>query len=457
MRKIINYLLICMPAMLFSQNGGSIINFSTTSIANYSHDSLIKNNYSETFTTEILKERLKQLNNDTPFIVEHNATVERIIRLYLKTRKENLGVLLDKAQYFFPMIEEQLDKHNLPLELKYLALVESALEPTAKSNMGATGIWQFMYHTGKEYGLQINSYIDERADPLKATEAACNFLNDLYQRFGDWDLAMAAYNSGPGNVTKAIRRAGGLRNYWNIRQFLPQETSGYVPQFYAILYLLEYANEHGIFPNNEQLAYAETDTIHINKKIDFKLLATKLNTPVDFIKKLNPQYKRNVIPASRDKKYVLSLPKSQIADFIAIIERENLSLTPNREPNKRIEINPANSYTLKNNDNLNRVAKKFNITLSNLKKWNGLQTDYVIAGQTLVVDKDAKSKLTEKNISIPEPKNVIQYTVREGDSLFIISRRFENISVNQLRKWNNLEGKNYLMPGTTVKILTSTK
>lgn len=455
MNRYLPYLYFLMPLTVFPQYGGNFLNSVPPFEIHQTHDSVNNGNPSKTFTSAVLKERLEKLNNRTPFIVEHNATVERIIRLYLKTRKENLGVLLDKAQYFFPIIEEQLDKYDLPLELKYLALVESALEPNAKSSMGATGIWQFMYHTGKEYGLQINSYIDERADPRKATAAACHFLTDLYERFGDWDLAMAAYNSGPGNVSKAIIRAGGLRNYWNIRQFLPQETSGYVPQFYAVLYLLEYADEHGIFPNNDALAYAETDTLHISKKIDFGILAEELKLPLDVIKRLNPQYKRNIVPGSPDKKYTLALPKQHIASFINIMEQEKTAPTQNREPNGRIEINPANSYTLQDNDNLNRIAKKFNITVNDLKKWNGLQTDYIIKGQTLVVDKDAKPKPEQEPIAVPKIKEVKTHIVKEGESLFLISRRYQNVTIGQLRDWNDLQGKNHLAPGTELKILTS--
>lgn len=457
MNRYLPYIFFLMPIMGFSQYGGNFLNSATNFEIHQTHDSITNNNSSKTFTSAILKERLAELNSRTPFIVEHHATVERIIRLYLKTRKENLSALLGKAEYFFPLIEEQLDKHDLPLELKYLALVESALEPTAKSVMGATGIWQFMYHTGKEYGLQIDSYVDERADPRKATLAACNFLNDLYDKFSDWDLAMAAYNSGPGNVSKAITRSGGLRNYWNIRQFLPQETSGYVPQFYAVLYLLEYADEHGIYAKGRDLAYAEIDTVHVTKKIDFNLLKTKLGLPMDHLKKLNPQYKRNLIPGNPNKKYILSLPKKYITPFIKTIERENLVATRMREPNRRIEINSTNSYTLQEHDNLTRVAKKFNITVSDLKKWNGLQTDYVIKGQTLVIANGPKSRTKHEPISIPDLKEAKIHIVKEGESLFLISRRYKNVTIGQLREWNHLQDKNHLVPGTELKILTSSK
>ncbi|WP_457609718.1 lytic transglycosylase domain-containing protein, partial [Lutibacter sp.] len=200
----------------------------------------------EELPTDLLKERLKILDNKTPFHIEYNKNLEQVIRTYLKRRKSAFSALMERARFYFPMFEEQLDKYDIPLEIKYLAIVESALKPRARSRVGATGLWQFMYQTGKQFGLNVSSYVDERSDPYRATEAACKYLASLYKIFGDWDLALAAYNSGPGNVTKAIRRSGGKTNYWNIRHNLPRETAGYVPAFYATLYIFEYANEHNI-------------------------------------------------------------------------------------------------------------------------------------------------------------------------------------------------------------------
>ncbi|HBK70105.1 MAG TPA: lytic transglycosylase, partial [Flavobacteriaceae bacterium] len=233
-------------------------------------DEKINDTIYNNLSTELLKERLAHLNATTPFNVEYNPSLERLIKHYLKTRKETMGKLIGKAAYYFPMFEEHLDKYNIPLEIKYLAIVESALRPRARSRVGAAGLWQFMYYTGKQFNLDVNSYVDDRHDPIRATEAACKFLKSLHKTFGDWDLALAAYNSGPGNVSKAIRRSGGKRNYWNIRHNLPRETAGYLPAFYATLYLMEYAEEHGIRPqkfitNNR----FETDTIVVKQQITF--------------------------------------------------------------------------------------------------------------------------------------------------------------------------------------------
>ena len=198
--------------------------------------------------TSLLKERLEVLNAQTPFNLEYNPELERLIRYYLKTRSKYYPKMMARALYYFPMFEKHLDAYNIPLEIKYLAVVESGLNPRAQSRVGATGIWQFMYQTGKQFNLQVSSYVDERQDPVKSVQAACKYLESLYRTFNDWDLALAAYNSGPGNVNKAIRRSGGYRNYWNIRPFLPRETAGYLPAFYANYYIFEYASEHKIVP-----------------------------------------------------------------------------------------------------------------------------------------------------------------------------------------------------------------
>jgi len=416
------------------------------------------NSTNEVFSSEVLKKRLKELNNKTPFNVEYNATVERFIRLYLKTRKSDISNLMDKAQYYFPIFEEHLDKFDLPLEIKYLAVVESALDPNARSVAGAKGLWQIMYHTGKEYDLNVSSYIDERSDPIKATQAACKYLQYLYNRFNDWDLALAAYNAGPGNVSKAIRRSGGLRNYWNIRQYLPKETSGYVPAFYATYYLFEYGEQHQIFPKNHSITYHDIDTVLITKKITFSEIKKRTSIDESLLKFLNPQYRLRVIPTQNSEKHILTLPKSCISKFV-LSEKNNKwneSETQKIEKPSYITPNYQNSYVVENGDNLNKIAKKFNISIAQLKTWNGLQTDYLIEGQSLVITKNTIKKDEQKSHS--QATTSIQkfnaYIVQEGDSLWLISKRFPNITINQIRNWNNIWGVNYLKPGTELKILT---
>ena len=225
--------------------------------------------------------------------------------------------LMSLSDYYFPLFEESLDNYNIPLEVKYLAIVESALKPRAKSRVGATGLWQFMFGTGKEYGLNVSSYVDERSDPVKSTEAASKYLAKLYEIFGDWDLALAAYNSGPGNVSKAIRRSGGYENYWNIRPFLPRETAGYLPAFLATMYIFEFAEEHGFNKQRPQYHYVETDTIHIKKMITLDQVSDLLEVPIEELQFLNPSYKLDIIPFIEGEDYTLRLPRSVVGKFVS--------------------------------------------------------------------------------------------------------------------------------------------
>jgi len=432
---------------------------------NTSNNDKVKSINDEIFTSIVLKNRLGELNAKTPFEVPYNATVERFIRLYLKDNKEAISNLMDRANYYFPIFEEHLDKYDLPLEIKYLAVVESALLPTATSHAGAKGIWQFMYHTGKAYGLNITSYVDERIDPLKATEAACKYLKHLYNTFEDWDLALAAYNSGPGNVRKAIRRSGGKRNYWNIRKYLPSETSSYVPAFYATLYLFEFGEAHQIYPNDIEIDYFDIDTVHVKEKLSFDQIEKNTGISKAFLTSLNPQYKLGVIPSSRDKAHVLTLPKSAIEKFLNPNFEDNNNLKAKEKPLHLIST-MENSYVVQALDNLPKIARKFGITLQQLKEWNGLQTDFLIEGQRLVITnkkneqaflKPMKPASTHKISSADLPSTYKTYTVKKGESLFIISRKFPNVTINQLRNWNNIWGVPHIKPGTKLKILTSTE
>ena len=407
----------------------------------------------ETFTSEILKKRLKELDNKTPFNVVYNATVERFIRLYLKTRKDDISNLMDKAQYYFPIFEEYLDKYDLPLEIKYLAVVESALNAEAKSVAGAKGIWQFMYHTGKQYNLEVTSYVDDRSDVLKATRAACEYLQDLYKIFNDWDLALAAYNSGPGNVSKAIKKSGGLRNYWNIRTFLPKETSSYVPAFYTTLYLFEYGKEHKIHPKNTQINFHQTDTIIIKKQITFNEIKQRTGINNELLHFLNPQYKLAIIPASNKANYTLTLPKYLVDKFEANASNFKFKAISTIEKPNYIIPTRSNSYVVKSGDNLPRIAKKFNISTQQLKKWNGLDTNFLIKEQRLVVTTKKLSFSPLKTVP-DKSKKAKTYVVKEGDSLWKISRQFANVTINQLRNWNEIWGVSHVKPGTILKILT---
>jgi membrane-bound lytic murein transglycosylase D len=341
-------------------------------------------------TTDLLKQRLEYLNSKTPFYVEYNEQLERIIKSFLKNRKDKYANMMAKAKYYFPLIEEQLAKHNIPLEMKYLAVVESALNPTAKSRVGATGLWQFMYGTGKQFDLNVSSYVDERNDVLKATIAACKFLNQLYATYNDWDLALAAYNSGPGNVNKAIRRSGGSRNYWNIRHFLPRETASYVPLFYTTMYIFEYANEHGIVPTETQIQFFQTDTIQVQKQITFDQITQAIPVNKNMLKFLNPQYKLEIIPVVKDRNYTLTLPVNLIGQFVQNEDRiysfAVADATKREKPLlKYTEANNRIRYKVKSGDYLGRIAKRYGVSVSKIKRWNGLKSNNISIGQRLTI------------------------------------------------------------------------
>ena len=421
-------------------------------------------------STEVLKERLTHLNSKTPFNVAYNPSLERIIKSYLKHRSNSLANLMEKAQYYFPMFEEHLDRFDLPLEIKYLAIVESALKPRARSRVGASGLWQFMYYTGKQFNLDVSSYVDDRYDPLRATEAACKYLANLYGIFGDWDLALAAYNSGPGNVSKAIRRSGGSKNYWNIRQHLPRETAGYLPAFYATYYILEYAKEHDIKIKKESLKTFETDTIVVKRQLTFEQINKVLKTDDELLEFLNPQYKLNIIPFVKGKNYTLRLPKNLIGQFVsnenqiyAYAEADDAKrekpLPKYFEPNQKIR------YRVRNGDYLGKIAQRYGVGVSQIKRWNGLRSSKLKIGQRLTIYPRNLGGSKNKTASVPSSKKsttastakgkYTTYVVQKGDSLWLISRKFPKVSVDQIKKWNNIWSVKSLKPGTKLKIFKS--
>jgi len=262
-------------------------------------------------------QRIERMNTRSPFNFRYNEDVRRMIYFYGERRPQLISKVLALGDLYFPLFEEMLDRYQLPQELKYLAIVESALNPKAKSRAGAIGLWQFMPSTGRMYGLHSNSRIDDRMNPYKATEAACQHFVDLYQIYQDWNLVLAAYNAGPGNVNKAIKRSGGAKDFWTIQQYLPRETRAYVPAFIAVNYFMNYPQAHNIeVKAGKHLNYFATDTIYIREEISFAQLADWLDLDMAIIKKLNPQYRRNYIPAATKSSRLLTLPIDKIGVFI---------------------------------------------------------------------------------------------------------------------------------------------
>jgi membrane-bound lytic murein transglycosylase D len=419
----------------------------------------------DSFSTDVLKERIAILDSQTPFNFEYNPSLEKIIKHYLKNRPQTLANLMGRAKYYFPMFEEHLAKYDIPLELKYLAIVESALIPNAKSRVGAKGLWQFMYGTGLEYDLKVSSYVDERSDPLKSTEAACRYLSKLYGIFNDWDLALAAYNSGPGNVNKAIRRSGGQKNYWNIRNNLPRETAGYLPAFYATYYIFEYAEEHQLYPTNEMVNTFETDTIVVKRQITFEQINNILDTDTELLTFLNPQYKLEIIPVVKNRNYTLRLPKYLTGKFVS--NEDEIYAYAEEEDAKRekplpkyFEASDRIRYRVRSGDYLGKIANRYGVSVNSIKRWNGLKSNNLRVGQRLTIYPRravaSSAPQTKKPQSTPKksaPKGDFKtYVVKKGDSLWLISQKYPQVSVAQLKEWNDIWSTKSLKPGTKLKI-----
>lgn len=415
----------------------------------------------EELPTEVLKERLQALNARTPFNIEYNTSLERVIRSYLKNRRKTMSRLMALSDYYFPMFEETMDKYDLPLEMKYLAIVESALNPRARSRVGAKGLWQFMFTTGKLFDLGVSSYVDERNDPIMATDAAAQYLKSLYENLGDWDLALAAYNSGPGNVSKAIRRSGGHTNYWNIRPYLPRETAGYVPAFQATMYIFEYAEEHGFKSSGPSIPYVATDTVRVKKMITLEQVAVVTNMDISELEFLNPAYKLGIIPVIEGKNYTLRLPLHAIGRFVQ--NEEAIYAYAESEFNKRekplpryVDQNDRIRYRVRSGDYLGKIAERYGVSVRQIRNWNGLKNNNIRVGQRLTIyprkfnesTPVASSTAPKKNSSDSEADT---YTVRSGDSLWSISQKFPGVSVDNIKKWNDISGTK-LKPGMKLKI-----
>ena len=477
--------------------------------------------------TEVLKKRLRKLDVQSPFVIEYNPALENVIKSFLKNRTKSFERQMALAEYYFPLFEEKLSKYNLPLEIKYLAIVESALQPKAKSKVGAGGLWQFMPATGKQYKLNISTYVDERHDPIKSTEAACHYMMNMYAIFGDWSLVLASYNCGPGNVSKAIRRSGGKTDYWEIRKYLPRETANYLPAFLATMYIYEFKKEHGLVPKKAEMTYFETDTVMVKQAMTFKQLSDLLDISEAQLEYLNPIYKSKYIPSIDDEYFYLRLPKNKIGIFVsneekiygylAYLEQEkvrNLQLAlqakkrdsiakqdslavaailvvANNEPveteevlKKRTkEVVSKNFHKVKKGETLAEIAKKNQVSITDLKTWNKIKGSAINAGQSLVIQTTKKVTVNEV-VKKPKPKTEIiepvvenavaentekptenkyssakskieinedYYIVQKGDSIFSITKKFPNLTADDLKKKNDLKTDN-IQPGMKLKI-----
>ena len=346
------------------------------------------------FSDSIYIDRLQRM----PTIMEmpYNAIVREYIDRYAVKLRNQVSVMLAANNFYMPLFEEALDAYDLPLELKYLPIIESALKPTARSRAGALGLWQFMLKTGRLYGLESNSLVDDRLDPIKATWAAARYLREMYNIYKDWHLVIAAYNCGPGNVNKAIRRAGGATDYWSIYNYLPRETRGYVPAFIAANYIMTYYCHHNICPMNTEII-PPTDTLQISRELHLQQVADLCDITIDELKSLNPQYKRNIIPGNT-KPYTLRLPQTKIATFIdnqdTIYNHRAAELFKNRKTvavsNKitpTVGKGTLSYHTIRSGETLSTIAQRYGVKVSQLKDWNGLSSNRIRAGKKLKIYK----------------------------------------------------------------------
>lgn len=340
------------------------------------------------FNLDTIKNRLERLNKKTPIELYFTPSVEKTIKRYLKTRVNFYKKNIEKINFYLPLFEEQLQNRKIPLEIKYLPIIESRLDPSAVSKVGATGLWQFMFYTALENGLTMNSYVDERMDPLKSTIAATLYLEKLYNIHNDWNLVLASYNAGPRTISRAKRKSGGYANYWNMRPFLPAETANYIPSFIATMYILEYAEEHGITLYKSKIPFLETEKIIVKEKIAFEHISSFFEYSTDSIIKLNPSYIHNIIPGTSANE--LRLPSNLVDRFI---QQEKEFYTFAKTEFDKMEkplpdlysIDSKLVYKVKYGEFLGKIARNFGVKVSDIKRWNNLKNDNIKENQKLII------------------------------------------------------------------------
>ncbi|MDF2157132.1 LysM peptidoglycan-binding domain-containing protein [Algoriphagus sp. CAU 1675] len=458
MKKTLNgfitlILLACMIPLskAYSQEEGELVAAVSIDenevIPNYHYE------YIPDFTYEEVERRIKAMDTEMPF--ELNDRIFSFIQYFTVRNRDYTKMVLARKDLFFPLFDETMRKHEMPEEIKYLSIIESGLDPQIRSRVGAMGLWQFMPATGRMYGMYVNPDIDDRMDPEQSTEAAAKYLKSLYRMFGDWEVAMAAYNCGPGNVRKAIRRSGGKKTFWGIYNYLPRETRGYVPQFQAMLYVLNHLEEHNFHPEDPTYALAY-EKISFERAMSLDKLAELTNLCVADLEKLNPSVKSRRIPET-NRNMALRIPKGKTAFIkeniawlsdslgnapLTLLTSEKVNIQPVETLAEKIQRN-ALTYRVRSGDVLGSIAQRHGVTVSQIKAWNGLSSNLIRVGQNLKIYSSSSESIAQVETN---SNGQLTYTVRPGDSLWIISKKHAGLTVEQIKRLNNLNSNN-IKPG----------
>ena len=427
--------------------------------------------YTSDVPDSVYIDRINRIN--TSVKIPYNDVVRSFIIYYTqKMSRDKISKIVGLSSYYLPIFEEVFDQYGLPQELAKVAVIESALNPMAVSRAKAAGMWQFMRRTGTQYGLEINEYVDERFDYLQETHAAAKYLKDAYAIFGDWSLAIASYNCGPGNVNKAIRRAGGARDFWDVYQYLPRETRGYVPAFIAAMYTLAYYREHNITPSHIDTP-PQVDTFHISNNLHFGQVSECVGISVDMLRKLNPEYVKDIVPG-KGKTRVIKLPYSFSGAFIDVqdsiytykdsiyfdpVKVKEVSAGVSRSSRSSSSAPSYFVYTVKKGDSLGKIASRNSTTISKIKSWNNLRKDTIVPGQKLRIytgrgpsTTTASSSSSSSKVSTSSSGGYVTYTVRRGDTLYSIANKFSGVSLNDIMRLNGLTRNSKIYAGQKLKI-----